>query len=187
MRWENLFADMEAQLAAAEQQALESEAAEQARAEYAQVDVADRLRARSGTPVRLLLPGAVPVEGRVRTIGRGWVALADGGTEHLVPLGAVVWWESLGRGWVPEGDPVTRRLGLSHALRALARGRSPVRIRLAGGGAPGTLDGTIDAVGADFLDLALHPDDDFRRRPSVTVVRTVPFPALACVSSLAGP
>ena len=39
-------------------------------------------------------------------------------------------------------------------------------------------------MGADFFDLALHPDDDYRRRGSVTALRAVPFPALVCVSSL---
>ncbi|MGX5358747.1 hypothetical protein [Kocuria sp. KH4] len=186
MRWEQLFADMEAQLAAADQQALEAEAAEQVRAEYARVLLTDRLRRRHGAPVRALLAGSVPVEGRVRALGAGWVALEDRGAEHLVPLGAVLWWESLGRGWQPAADTVTVRLGLAHALRALARGRVRVRIRLTGGGALGELDGTIDGVGADFVDLALHPDDDYRRRGSVTASRAVPFSALVCVSSLTG-
>lgn len=186
MRWERLFADMEAQLAAAGQQALEAEAAEQARAEYSRVRLADRLRLRRGEPVRALLVGSVPVEGRVRTLGAGWVALEDRGAEHLVPLDAVLWWESLGRGWDPAEDAVVLRLGLAHALRALARARARVRIRLTGGGPLGELDGTIDGVGADFADLALHPDDDYRRRGSVTASRAVPFSALVCVSSLAG-
>ncbi|MFF0988366.1 hypothetical protein [Kocuria nitroreducens] len=185
MRWEQLFADLEAQLASAHQQGVEEEAAEQARAEYSRVRLADRLRLRQGEPVRGLLAGSVPVEGRVRTVGAGWVALEDRGIEHLVPLGAVLWWESLGRGWVPGDDPVALKLGLGHALRALARARAGVRIRLAGGGPLGELDGTVDQVGADFFDLALHPDDDYRRRSSVTALRAVPFPALVCVSSLA--
>ncbi len=184
MRWEQLFADLEAQLAAAHQRGLEEEAAEQARAEYSRVQLVDRLRLRQGDPVRALLTGAVPVEGRVRAVGSGWVVLEDRGTEHLVPLAAVLWWESLGRGWAAGEDPVVLRLGLGHALRALARARARVRIRLSGGGPLGELEGTVDRVGADFLDLALHPDDDYRRRGSVTALRVVPFPALVCVSSL---
>lgn len=186
MRWEQLFADMEAQLAAAGQQALEEEAADQARAEYSRVRLAERLRARQGEPVRALLTGAVPVEGRIRGLGAGWVCLEDRGIEHLVPLAAALWWESLGRGWDPDSGPVQLRLGLAHALRALARARTRVRVRVAGGGPLGELDGTVDGVGADFFDLALHPDDDYRRRGSVIALRTVPFPALVCVSSLSG-
>ncbi|MFI7483310.1 hypothetical protein ACH9EU_12970 [Kocuria sp. M1R5S2] len=184
MRWEQLFADMEAQLAAASQQALEEEAAEQARAEYSRVHLADRLRARRGEPVRALLTGAVPVEGRVRSLGAGWVVLEDRGTEHLVPAAAVLWWESLGRGWDAEDGSVAHRLGLGHALRALARARVVVRVRL--GGPLAELEGTVDAVGADFFDLSLHPGDDYRRRGSVTARRAVPFPALVCISSVAG-
>lgn len=186
MRWEDLFADMEAQLAAASQQHLEREADEQARAEYARVGLADRLRARPGEPVRVLLAGGLPLEGRVCSLGAGWVCLEDQGVAHLVPTDSVLWWERLGRGWAPQEGPVAGRLGLAHALRALARARARVRLRLAGGGAEGVLEGTVDAVGRDFLDLALHPDDDYRRRGSVTAVRTVPFPAVLCVSSPAG-
>jgi hypothetical protein len=152
VRWEQLFADLEAQLASAHQQGVEEEAAEQARAEYSRVRLTDRLRLRQGEPVRALLTGAVPLEGR---------------------------------GWAPGDDPLALRLGLGHALRALARARAGVRIRLAGGGPLGELEGTVDQVGADFFDLALHPDDDYRRRGSVTALRAVPFPALVCVSSLA--
>jgi hypothetical protein len=186
VRWDDLFADMEAQLAAAGQQALESEAAEQARAEYSRVGVADRLRAAHGAPVRALLAGGGHVEGRVRALGSDWVALEERGTEHLVPLGPVVWWELPGRGWAPGGGAVALRLGLGHALRTLARARAGVRVRLAGGGPAGVLEGTIDGVGEDFFDLALHPGDDFRRRGSVRAVRAVPFRPVVCVSSLAG-
>ena len=84
MRWEQLFADLEAQLASAHQQGVEEEAAEQARAEYSRVRLTDRLRLRQGEPVRALLTGAVPLEGRVRTVGAGWVVLEDRGTEHLL-------------------------------------------------------------------------------------------------------
>ena len=120
-------------------------------------------------------------------LGAGWVSLEDQGVEHVVPLVSVLWWERLGRGWAPHEDPVAGRLGLAHALRALARARARVRIRLAGEGPQAVLEGTVDAVGRDFLDLALYPDDDYRRRESVTAVRTVPFHAVLCVSSLAGP
>ncbi|MCJ8506189.1 hypothetical protein MRU69_15220 [Kocuria flava] len=186
MRWDELFADMEAQLAAAGQQALEAEAAEQARAEYSRVLLADRLRACHGEPVRALLADGAPVAGRVASLGAGWVQLAERDVEHLVPLGAPVWWELPGRRWAPGGDVLALRLGLGHALRTLARARARVRVRLAGAGPSGVLDGTLDAVGADFADLALHPGEDWRRRGSVRAVRSLPFAALACVSSAPG-
>jgi hypothetical protein len=42
---------------------------------------------------------------------------------------------------------------LSLALRELARRREPVRIELVGGG---RVDGTIEAVGSDYLEIAEH-------------------------------
>ena len=43
--------------------------------------------------------------------------------------------------------------------------------------------GTIDAVGADHLDLAEHDEDVPRRRENVTGQTTVPFAALVAVES----
>jgi hypothetical protein len=45
------------------------------------------------------------------------------------------------------------------------------------------LVGTIDAVGADHLDLAEHPEGVPRRRGNVTAMTTVPFQALVLVES----
>ena len=45
------------------------------------------------------------------------------------------------------------------------------------------LVGTIDAVGADHLDLAEHPEGTARRRENVTAVTTVATSALLLVES----
>jgi hypothetical protein len=45
------------------------------------------------------------------------------------------------------------------------------------------LVGTIDAVGADHLDLAEHPEGLPRRRENVRTVATVPFAAVVAVES----
>ena len=66
-----------------------------------------------------------------------------------------------------------RRFGLGYALRALSRDRATVAVSLVGGGPP--LLGTIDAVGADHLDLAEHDEGVPRRRENVRAVATVPF------------
>ena len=71
--------------------------------------------------------------------------------------------------------------GLGFALRALSRDRATVAVRLAGGGP--VLVGTIDAVGADHLDVAEHPEGLPRRRENVTAVTTVPFAAIVAVES----
>ena len=73
---------------------------------------------------------------------------------------------------------------MGHVLRALSTARVHVRVALRERGSQGELEGTVDAVGQDFFDLAVHPEDQFRRRTAVTGVRTVPFQAVALVSSV---
>lgn len=64
-------------------------------------------------------------------------------------------------------------------LRGLARDRTAVAIDF---WPTGHLDGTIDQVGADHLDLAVHPPDVARRVGEVRQVRTIPFEAVAAIS-----
>jgi hypothetical protein len=105
-----------------------------------------------------------------------------GGREVLVPAAAVVSLAGL-RAW--SGAPgsagqVFARLGLGHALRGIARDRVPVQVWLTDGS---VVSGTVDRVGADFLEVTEHGTGEPRRRGDVTGVRTVPFAALALVRS----
>ena len=178
MRWEGLFDDLEGQLAAEERRDLDDEVAERTRRERALVTLESRLAAAAGSGIRLRLVDGTRVDGVLDERGRDWVLVRkDGGRDVLVPIAAVVTLTALRR---EAGDPGTaRRFGLGYALRALARDRATVAVRLAGGGPP--LVGTVDAVGADHLDLAEHPEGVPRRRENVTAVTTVPFVALVCV------
>src|SRR6478736_106449 len=81
--------------------------------------------------------------------------------------------EDLGEDWVLVRMPVDAH----EVLMPLAA----VVISLVGDGP--RLLGTIDAVGADHLDLAEHPDGLPRRRENVRAVATVPFAALIAVES----
>ncbi|HEU5269074.1 MAG TPA: hypothetical protein VFU36_04055, partial [Jatrophihabitans sp.] len=47
----------------------------------------------------------------------------------------------------------------------IARDRSAVRLHLSDGT---TLDGTVDRAGADFVELAVHPVGEPRRRSAVS-------------------
>lgn len=76
------------------------------------------------------------------------------------------------------GESVGRRLRLGSVLRGLARNRAAVAIDF---WPMGHLDGTIDRVGADHLDLAVHPADVVRRAGEVRQMRTVPFQAVAAL------
>lgn len=181
MRWDELFADMEAQLAAERFRDVEREAAELTRAETAEALLQDRFLGCEGAAVKAGLRGGSSARGEVTGAGMGWVMLQDSAVELLVPLESVLWVEGLDR---RRSDPQRRsRLGLGQAVRALAQARAAVRVLLVDGVPGGSLEGTIDRAGRDHLDLAMHPDDEFRRRRAVRAMRTVPFSAIACVVS----
>ena len=175
MRWDALFGDLELQLEAAQAQSQKRDVADLTRAERASVRLLDRLRAAVGREVRITLRSG-SVAGALSDVGTGWVLVHDT-RERLVPLAAITSIEGLGAASAPEPSVVVRRLGLGHALRAIARDRSVVQ--LAAGA--GLLTGRIDAVGADHVDLALvHPDS---ARPTGELA-VVPFGNLDLVSSV---
>lgn len=179
MRWERLFADLEGQLAAADRQELDAEVAERVRSAWAEIHLADRLRAVVGQEVTLRLTGGERVTGRCVDAAPEWVVVRDGSGQALVPLAAVAAVSGLSRAVAPPAGEVLRRLGLRHALRALARDRSTVRVVTGGG----TFTGTVDRVGADHLDLAEHPAGEPRRRTALHGVLSVPLAALRVVHS----
>jgi hypothetical protein len=181
VRWERLFEDLEAQFAARSPDDETVEAASRVRAEYGRVLLADRLRGARGEPVRLICRGAGELSGRLVDVGVDWLLLVDAlGREVLVAAGAVRAVGGLGAATAPatEPSPVTRRLDLRRALRGLARDRAPVQCLLDDGS---VLAGTVDRVGADFLELAEHPLDVPRRRDAVSGVRAVVLDAVAAV------
>jgi hypothetical protein len=181
MRWEHLFADLEAQAAEEEEAAEQAEASSRARAEYGSVLLSDRLRGSLGRELSLRCRGAGDLPGRLVDIGVDWLLIADGqGREVLVAAGAVSAVAGLAAATAaatPDGE-VTRRLDLRRALRGLARDRATVSCLLEDGG---VLAGTVDRVGADFLELAEHLLDQPRRRGAVTSVRAVPLRAVVAV------
>lgn len=151
MRWEQLFADMEAQLAAARSADLRAEVAELARAERASVTLSARVRASVGHTLRIRLDGAEPLAGTLLEAAPEWLLLATPPARRaLVPLSAVVAVDGLAIDAAPAAGVVESRLGLGQVLRALSRDRLGVRV--VSGGAE--VVGRIDRVGADHLDVA---------------------------------
>jgi hypothetical protein len=184
MRWQQLFADLQAQFEAEETAVDRAESASRARAEVGAVGIADRLRGAVGNPVTLGCGRAGLVGGTLVEVGPDWLLVEDDGARTcLVALSAVRSVAGLGRRTAaaePAG-PVRGRLDLRRALRGLARDRSAVQVVLDDGS---VLSGTLDRVGADYVELAEHPTDLPRRAEAVQGVRAVLIAGIAAVRTV---
>lgn len=198
MRWDNLFEDLEGQL----EQELSAEEldvrAEEERLRLGRLTIRDRLLAVSESQPRgsqysirvFLSDGSVAIV-RPVTIGRDWFSadVVDDSTRSsqcIVPISAIA---SLAMerhllvasladeasGTAPGTLPA--RLSLSFVLRDLCRRRSTVELRTV----TGSLHGTIDRVGRDHLDLAVHEAGLPRRDSAVTHSRIVPLAQVVLV------
>ncbi|HEY8717903.1 MAG TPA: hypothetical protein VIM26_04820, partial [Pengzhenrongella sp.] len=112
MRWEALFADMEAQLDAAQAADLVADVADLTRAELATVELRDRLRAALGAQVVVAVVGGEQVAGELLEVAAAWVLVGAGHRRALVPLASVVAVRGLGARSAPASGEVARRLGL---------------------------------------------------------------------------
>jgi len=178
-RWERLFADLDAALAAQERRERDLEIADRTRTERAKVTLIGRFAAHLGEPVDVRLQAGIRVHGRLADAGADWLVISPApGRAALVPLASIVTVAGLAPRSAPEG--IGRRFGLGYALREISRDRARVQVLDTGGGSS---EGTIDVVGADFLDLAEHPRDEARRPGNIRSLRTIPFAAIACVHS----
>jgi hypothetical protein len=184
MRWQQLFGDLQAQFEA-EEGALELvEFGSRTRAEVGAVGIADRLRGALGLPLTLACGGAGTVSGVLVEVGPDWLLVEDDGARSgLVALGAVRSVVGLGRrtATAEPAGPVRGRLDLRRALRGLARDRSAVQVLLDDGS---VLGGTLDRVGADYVELAEHPADLPRRAETVQGVRAVVIGRIAVVRTV---
>jgi hypothetical protein len=181
MRWQQLFADLQAQFDEEEAAAERSESASRARAEIGAVRLSQRLLGSLGVRVSVSCRGAGQVAGVLVDVGSDWLLLEDErGRQDLVATAAVRAVAGLGRATAaaqPAGA-VRGLLDLRRALRALARDRAAVQVVLDDGG---VLSGTLDRVGADYVELAEHPADQPRRADAVQGVRTIVIAAVAVV------
>jgi hypothetical protein len=79
----------------------------------------------------------------------------------------------------PAPAAASRRYQFALALRELARRREPVRVELADAT---RCDGTVEAVGSDYLEVAEHELGEARRRAAVRARRFVGFAVVVAVS-----
>lgn len=179
-RWEALFADLESEVAAADAAGLRSEVADRIRREYSTLRLVDRLRPALGHQVRIELPGAIVVAGLLIDMGGDWVLVAEASGSAVVPLGHVRSVAGLGVLSATPGSEgkVVAALDLRYALRRLARDRAEVVLTTVDGR---PVSGTLDRVGADFVEVAEHQPGEPRRKGSVRQVLTVPVGAISVV------
>ncbi|MDQ1747551.1 MAG: hypothetical protein QOD07_1814 [Frankiaceae bacterium] len=157
MQWERLIDELEADLDAEERRELAGEVADRTRRELARLHLVDRLRAAAGRDLTLGLEGSSPVRGRVHRVGPDWLLIDDGAAGELLVLAAATMWvEGLPPRAVDPAavSPVDQRLGVGSVLRATARDRRVVHVRLRNGT---DFRGTVSRVGADFVDIGPEP------------------------------
>lgn len=150
----------------------------------------------AGATLRILLAGDRMVDVHPLSFGRDWFSgeLVDqsGRSTHcIVPLdavtGLVLAQAQVHQSLLPAADAgeapggaLSARLGLGYVLRDLCRRRRAVEVRLVSGLA---LHGTIDRVGRDHVDLAVHEPGVPRREREVTQYRVVPLAQVELVVS----
>ncbi len=183
-RWEQLFTDLDArfeELAGAE---MMSELADRQRVAAGTVSLVQRCSGAIGATIRVRTRGGPAVEGVLRQAGPDWMLLEQRpGRELLVALAEVAVIDGLLAATGARLSGVTARLDLRYALRGIARDRSPVALTLAGGGAA-EIAGTIDRVGADFIELAVHAPWEPRRAAGVRSVALISLSAIGTVRPL---
>ncbi|TFD31143.1 hypothetical protein [Cryobacterium cryoconiti] len=206
MRWDNLFDDLEGQL----EHELNTEEidlrAEEERLRLGRLSLRNRLTSLVQTPagpargaaagvrsdtgvLRIVLAMGETITVRPTTFGRDWLAgdLLDSGaagSQCVLPLaaiaGVVLRREEVSGSLGIEPESAARvvdRIGLAFVLRDLCRRRASVEVHTRAG----VLPGTIDRVGRDHVDLALHAAGTLRREAEVRNYRIVPVAEIQLV------
>lgn len=179
MRWNDLFADLEAQLEFGRWQSVEQDAAELTRGMWAELALMDRLRGALGRKLRVVLRDGRTQPLRLCTVGPTWVGGTAESGAVLISRDAIIGVEgNLQRAAVPS-RPLQAGPSMASIYRALGRRRETLQVL----GRHGDViaEGTIDRVGKDHFDVAMHARDEFRRASVVQGVRVIPFEAILLV------
>ncbi len=155
MTWEerlfDVLDDLEQQAEALYDAERSLELADRARAAYAEVTLASRLVAATGTQVRLEVCGVGALVGVVARVGTGWLLLRGPAQDWVVRLAALGAAHDLPVRSVPEvAWPVTARLGVGAALRRLADAGERCVLHQVDGSRH---EGVPLRVGADFVEV----------------------------------
>jgi hypothetical protein len=176
-----VFEELEAEFEAGLRQEAEQEAVAALRAGMGATVLWEQLARRVGSQA-VVHVGALRFGGTMLASYPEFMVLgADDGGEHLVRYGPAVSvaLPSEPSSLRPTPAAATRRYQFALALRELARRREPVRVHLTDGSG---IDGTIEAVGSDYLEIAEHDPGEARRRAAVRARRFAGFAAVAVVT-----
>lgn len=193
VRWDALFADLDAQLQAQADQRFQAEVQQARELERSQLLLADRLRAHledqryASEQLSVLLRGGRRITCCLESVGADWIAGSAGVHSLLIPLPAVLMVESLARTAAQETSPTRRRLTIAAPLRALMNDRAGVAVF--GEGADGDAElaaGRLIAVGKDHFDVLMPAADGHAPKRDGRSIRTIPLNAVALIRSLAG-
>ena len=152
MRWDGLFADLEADAAGLDQRELDLEIAERTRIELAAVSSASRFASGVGVDLELRVDVVGLLRGQLHRVTPRWLLLGVGAVQWLVAADALLGVRGLPARAFGTRRPVDARLGWGAAWRVLARDRAVVHVVRRDGS---TLDAVADRVGEDFVELAV--------------------------------
>jgi hypothetical protein len=176
-----VFDELEAEFEAGLRREAEQESIAAVRAELGATVLWEQLARRIGSET-MVLAGARAFRGIVVASYPEFLVLrAADGAEHLIRYGAAI---SIALPAEPPSLRPTpaasrRRYQFGLALRELARRREPIRALLADWT---SCDGTIEAVGSDYLEIAEHDLGEARRRGAVRARRFIGFAAVVAVT-----
>lgn len=197
MRWDSLFDDLETQLER-EISVEESDVdAEEERLRLGRLSLRDRLVAihnatapGDAAPLGVILAHGDRLTVRPVLVGRDWFSadIIDGSSQQrqcIIPLYSVLGISvsasrataSLADGGGVVHPELSARLGLPFVLRDLCRRRRAVDVV----SPAGTVHGTIDRVGKDHFDLAIHEPGAQRRVSEVKELRLLPLASVMMV------
>jgi hypothetical protein len=179
MRWDALFADVEAVAAAEGEAERRLEVADRTRFEFGRLRLIDRLRPalHAEATLRVGLIGHPALRGSLHGLGVDWLLLAEeAGAESLIALGAVQTLQGLTAASAEPGweGLVGARLDLRVVLRRVVRDRSAVTAGLISGD---TVNGRLARVGADHVEITVARGPDY----GAGTDWTIPLTALAFV------
>ncbi|MDO5492575.1 MAG: hypothetical protein Q4F53_03050 [Nesterenkonia sp.] len=179
VRWDALFADLQAQWEAEASAELDREIAEAVRVEQSTVRLIDRLRGHRDVTLgfRLLSGGHVAMAPQL--VGEDWVAGTEAGAGIVLPASSIAVVDGLGRRASTEPSRARRGLGIGTVLRALSRDRAVITVQ----GADGSqlAQGLSAGVGRDHLEVLPTHGGEVPRSRSMQAVRAIPFSALGLV------